>query len=288
MKLMEFWAKATVEELGRDGRRREFSCWRSSDLNEADAHRTALNAARRALGKLLAGEPLDRYGYGEAPLREEIIDRIADPSGRITGAVTRNRYGALVLNTDRVMFFDVDFPPVTLRESVVYFFRRLFSGSARSPESRRELDGVRRLYEIVAEMPDWSLRLYRTHSGLRALVMHDVFDPVAAESIAWMESFGCDPLYVRLCKAQGSFRARLTPKPWRCGCEVCPVRWPLENADQEDRFARWLAGYEEQCAPYATCRFLGVLGSATVHPEAAALMDLHDRATRCREQLPLA
>lgn len=288
MKLGAFWAKAIVSETDRDGKRCELSCWRSSESSQADAHENAVLAAKRALRRLLAGDPPDRYAYGETPLREETIDRISDSFGRIVGVVTRNRYGALVLNTERAMFFDLDFPPVALRESVSFFFRRLIKPSARSPDSHRELETVRRLHEVLSDMPDWSLRLYRTHSGLRALVMHDVFDPLSDDTKALMESFGCDPLYVRLCKSQGCFRARLTPKPWRCGHPACPVRWPTEDANEDDRFRQWLAGYRARCSRYATCRFLGVSGSAIAHPEVAAIVELHDRATQCDEQLPLA
>jgi hypothetical protein len=41
-------------------------------------------------------------------------------------------------------------------------------------------------------------------------------------------------------------------------------------------------------ANYATCRFLGAIGSGAVHPELEAIIEVHDKATRCLNPLELA
>ena len=51
---------------------------------------------------------------------------------------------------------------------------------------------------------------------------------------------------------------------------------------------RWEADYEACHRGYATCRFLGQLGTGVVHPEAERIVELHDFVTRCSESLPLA
>ena len=53
--------------------------------------------------------------------------------------------------------------------------------------------------------PTWGVRLYRTHSGLRLLTTHALFDPVADETQSQFAALNADPLYTRLCKAQASF-----------------------------------------------------------------------------------
>jgi hypothetical protein len=64
--------------------------------------------------KVSTGVDLDRYGYGECPLREEIIQPLPSYSGSELSVVTRNVYGALVLNTTNTMFVCIDFPEKTL------------------------------------------------------------------------------------------------------------------------------------------------------------------------------
>ena len=95
-------------------------------------------------------------------------------------------------------------------------------------------------------------------------------------------------MYVRLCKAQELFRARLTPKPWRCGHASNTVGWPRETDDQQQRFEEWKSAYVERQSNFATCRFLETLGNASIHPEVATMIEIHDRVTRCQESLELA
>ncbi len=67
--------------------------------------------------------------------------------------------------------------------------------------------------------PDWGWRIYRTKAGFRLLATHrPVFpsEPLAEEAF---QEFKADILYRKLCVNQKCFRARLTPKSWRCGVE---------------------------------------------------------------------
>ena len=64
MKIPRYWSRATAEDINRDGRKISFSCWRSSDASQDEAHESALAAAQRALAYLLRGDRLNRYAYG--------------------------------------------------------------------------------------------------------------------------------------------------------------------------------------------------------------------------------
>ena len=110
MKFPAFWSKATAENVDRDGRPVAFSCWRSSDASAEDARRSALEAAKGVLTAMLAGRRREHYAYWQGPMREEVIGRQTAAGGELIAAVTRNRFGALVLNAARVMFVDIDFP----------------------------------------------------------------------------------------------------------------------------------------------------------------------------------
>ena len=167
MRIPAYWSKATAEDVDRDGKKASFSCWRSSDRSQEDAHESALAAAKKGLRSFFSGNRPGRYAYGDAPLREETVETFTNSRGELAAAVTRNSYGSLVLNVDRVMFIDLDFPPTSLGESIGYFFAKLFNKAAASPEARREADVTKRLEPVLGVHPRWSIRLYRTFAGMR-------------------------------------------------------------------------------------------------------------------------
>lgn len=288
MKIPKFWSKASASGAGDGGRAVEFSCWRCSDVSEADAHESALSAAKRVVDAILAGRRLDRYEYGCVPLREEVTNRMEDGAGNTIAVVTRNVYGSLVLNAARVMFVDIDFPPVSAGEAIKHFFARLFGRAKETPEAIREEQARGGIERFVECRPGWGVRVYRTFGGLRAIATHDVFDPADEATLESLRQMGSDPLYVRLCKAQECFRARLTPKPWRCGHWASGQKHPIADDAAADRHEKWKAAYDVCHREFATCRFVTSLGNGDIHPEVQSVVELHDFATRCREKMPLA
>jgi hypothetical protein len=200
--------------------------------------------------------------------------------------VTRNSYGSRVLNTARAMFVDVDLsePPEP------GFFQRLFSAPKPPPppDAGAESGIVEKAEAWAQNHSDWGWRIYRTRAGLRLLATHALFEPhtdFAAQVFDWVDA---DPLYRQLCKTQECFRARLTPKPWRCGVQNRPDRWPFLNAKAESRFQKWEAAYTTACQKWASCKLIHTTGNRTVHPDLRAIVDLHDRETRAESGLPLA
>jgi hypothetical protein len=288
VKIPRYWSRATADDTNRDGKKLSISCWRSSDASQSEAHEFALAAASRALANLLRGTPLNRYTYGQLPLREEVLNSINDGQGEAFLAVTRNNYGAVILNTARVAFMDLDFPENHAGGQLQQLFARWFGSRVPCPDAQRESEIWQRLERFVAVKPDHGFRVYRTFAGLRAIATHDLFAPTSPATLEMLEHLGTDPLYVRLCKVQDCFRARLTPKPWRCGCIPNPVRWPRQDAEQQSQFEKWDADYTAAQAKFATCRLLGTLGRDSVRPEVAQVIQLHDRMTRCHEPLSLA
>lgn len=288
MKIPQYWSRATAEQIGPDGRTAAVACWRSSDVGRDDAHQSALAAAQRALACLLRGDRMDRYTYGHMPLREEVLQTVSDAQGVPSLAVSRNRYGAIVLNTARVAFLDLDFPPTTAGVQLKNLFARLLGKSVPSAEAQHEAEVWTRLEQFVVGNPGYGFRVYRTFAGVRAMATHGLFDPATPATLDMLRRLGTDPLYVRLCRAQECFRARLTPKPWRCGCLPNPVRWPRDEADEQSRFEQWEAEYTAAQEGYATCRLLGTLGAERVLPEVQPIIRLHDQITRCHDPLALA
>lgn len=236
MHFPKFWA------MGRSG---GAVCWRWSDASQAEAQQQADQRAVELAALLASGERLDRYSYGDRPMREEILEQ--QPGI----AITRNVYGAVVLNAARAMFVDIDF----------------------EGDPRREAPALDRLRRWAGQH-GLGVRAYRTAAGLRGLVTSGAFDPKTSGAL--LREVGADPLYVKLCEVQQSFRARLTPKPWRVELRPPPVRWPFEDAGVERRFRDWVARYDAASAGHVACRLVEAIGPGAVAAEVAPVLALHD------------
>lgn len=284
MKIPRFWANETAVHRAPGGKAYRLSIWRWSDASPAEARVEARQRLDEIARRLAAGQDLDVYGYGERPLREEMVQTVPAGSGDPAAVITRNAYGALVLNAARVLFADLDFAEGDQAEARPGLLGGLFGGQSSSPE-QRALDKVE---AWTRAHPDWSLRAYRTRAGLRLLATHTVFDPAADATRRWLTELGSDPLYIRLCRDQACFRARLTPKPWRCGLRPPPARYPWETPQAEALVRRWEQTYEATTRRFGVCRLLREFGGRSLHPEAAQVIDLHDRHACLDDRLPLA
>jgi len=275
MNFPKFWA------LGKSG---DFLAWRWSDTSLEDAAASARQAATRveAAFKASAGRRLERYLYGDRPLREPVLNSIVDDSGAMIAAITRNSYGCDVLNAARAMFVDVDLPEPRGGGLLGSLFGK------KKPDSDPTLDVALGKADTWAQSHDgWNWRIYRTKGGLRLLATHALFDPTEAACGAAFDALGADPLYRKLCENQQSFRARLSPKPWRCGVPTPPARWPFQDARAEQAFEKWNGRYATASATRATCKLLSA-GSGPVHASVQPIIDLHDKLTRASSDLPLA
>ena len=275
------WARADGECRTADERQFKGAVWGWGE-NDTAAHREAASRLQRLLDRVRRGDPFpDRYAYGSRPLREEILERSDGPAADAPIAVvTRNRYGARVLNTAWLLFLDVDLPPAGLFDRL----RRMLS----SRPSAAERAVLERLRKALTDYGRASFRIYRTAAGFRAIALDRDFDPAGEDAQALMKASGTDPAFMRLCMAQKSFRARLTPKPWCCKCALPPGAHPRSDRAVKKRFVDWLRTYEAASARYASCRYVETVGSGRAKGQAEKLVTLHDRVTRCGESLPLA
>jgi hypothetical protein len=285
MQIPRFWAVAEGSGSGPQGEHRFRRVWGWSMSSLAEAQAVAAQRLRDALTVFRSDKHQGRY-YPRAPLREPILHEVV-LDGAQALVVTRNRYGAEVLNTDRLLIADIDLIEPAAPEGLL---RRLFRRSAPAGSTAgpaRVAERFTALASWAAARPDLGVRVYRTASGLRVFVT-GLAEPASAAGDAILAELDADPVYRELCRTHGMFRARLTPKPWRLPRMRAPVgRWPFETARAERRFQQWLAAYTAASAGYAVCQLVTTHGPEP-SPVEQQVIALHDDRTRAQASLPLA
>ena len=283
MRIPRYWTRASHTGNDPDGREVTFSAcgWSFESLNAARANATS--RARRIFDHLVNGRTCDEYDYLDRPLREEITETVQH-DGNVIAHVTRNRYGALVLNAASVLFVDIDFPrirPSGIWDTILLVFsskrkkQRIEAAQAAALESVRDWSN---------RNPCYAFRIYRTFAGLRLLFIDKLYEPNSNETSRILSELGSDELYCRLTSKQECFRARLTPKPWRCGSTRPPGQYPWTDQAQEYIYRQWQQSYTDCAAKYKVCRLIETHGGKTPNPEIDAILRLHDEFT-CNDDM---
>jgi hypothetical protein len=252
MKLAKFWSRDTAEYQGLRTSARGWSD-DSFEAAKAKAREIAHRVAERVINH---PNEKERYPYGDRPLPEPILKQFAGGAA----AVTRNVYGSLIMNTDEMMFIDID----------------------RDEGKPPNID-----VQGIAARHGLSGRFYQTFAGYRVILTDRKFVPGSPDSEALLTEFGADKMYARLCKMQLSFRARLTPKPWRCNFYKPYIRYPFENPHDQRIMNEWVAKYDEKARPYATCKLVSSFGMNVI-AGFGELLVYHDNETKALSALPLA
>lgn len=269
MKIYKYWV-TEKQKIPIDGVEQDITCYGGSNISADDARSRAREKAEKVKRKIKGEKHLfDEY---EAEIREEILRIIDDHS-----AITRNRYGAQVLNTENLMILDIDKP-----KSSGGGLAGLFKKKDTRPPKEQIFDSVRQL-AATPKFKEYGFRIYETYQGARVIVSGRDFDPRAGETKRIMDEFSSDPLYITLCVKQGCFRARLTPKPHRMNLRRYKVQFPRESADPA--LDAWLADYERESGNFNTCRFIEQVGARHSIND---VVQLHDEITGANFRQPLA
>lgn len=270
MRIFKYWTRVE-SSISVGGQSQKVHAYGGSNISVQAA---AAEAERRLDGvrKRIAGEDSRDGESYEVDIREEVLARVDE-----NNVVTRNRYGAAVLNSTEVLFIDIDEP----RLGFLDLFRTRPTGARRTAMIVAQ---VKKLALKAPELREFGVRLYETHSGVRAIVTGQHFDPKAEPTQKLLRRFNADWLYSQLCRRQGCFRARLTPKPYRMKCRTHKVVFPRADAAQEAEHRAWVAEYDQVRQKFATCRLICALGHDVRDP----IVDWHDRETGATSGLKLA
>lgn len=269
----------------RDGHPFPVTGWGWSETSREEALQRSRDSVQNIAARLMSGAGFpDSYTYGNRPRREEIVEELTNDDGELIAFITRNHYGALVMNTAHLMFIDVDVPIQPAGSGLVNLIKGLFGKQTPLPA---ELVRTR-IRESAARFPGLTFRVYRTLAGFRVAVINKRISPTSQEASELYQAFGADPLYVKLCANQESYRARLTPKHWRCGIDKPPTQFPFETSQARAMFDSWKGNYDRGCTGFATCRFVEQIGTARALNENATLLRLHDSTSKADSDLQLA
>ena len=287
MQFFKYWAIADGSVRSSKGEQITRTAYGFSNQSLEDALRVANERATAAARGFGSGQPRsDLASYYSAAVREEIVEEFTDEHHRST-IISRNSYGCLVLNTPDLFFADVDLPPAkpALSRWLASVFSFLNRNKENPPSFEQQL--IEKIHLAVDSKPGIGLRLYRTKLGYRIVVTTQTIDARDSDSLKLLEDLGSDKLYVCLCRSQDSYRARLTPKPWRCGIKDRPPRYPFLNEESKTKCQEWLQKYNQQARRFATCALIGEFGSNSVHPDIKPVLELHDHYV-LNGDLPLA
>jgi hypothetical protein len=253
--------------------------WGGSNHDVAEAERNAEMRLAWIKERLLftkgALKASALYEYGAGVIREEWLQLLAGTEDAPEAVVTRNRYGAPVLNARALAMIDIDLPEPTRG---LAFWKK--------PADPAE-EALAKLRAWQLHNPRASLRVYRTPKGLRALRTDEEVPADSPQAGQLLAELGNDRLYASLCKRQQCFRARLGPKPWRASLPLPPGRFPREGATQE-RFEEWQALYDIVSASHAACRYLETIGDEAVAGTLRRLVAAHDEMSGALTDRPLA
>ncbi len=266
MRVFKYWA-----EYGRilnvDGFQQYSKARGGSNVSVEDAEQRAIEKLDKAQ-QIINGLARKDKDY-EADIVEEIIERLDDKN-----VVTRNRYGALVLNSTNHVFIDIDDYVPGILDWLL---------KPRIPKKQLLLQKI----EQTMNKPKYAhhgFRLYETAKGYRLMVSNMGYEARSSESKALMKNFGADYIYEWLCISQNCYRARLTPKPFRIKQKALRVIFPNRTEQQQKEHEAWFAEYENLSRGYSTCRLVKQMGPLTTN----RVIEYHDRMTGIRNNYRLA
>ena len=274
MKVFKYWVKQEQSTRHDEGYHYMLACWGGSNESVEDASQIAHSKLENLIGKFKCNDVLDEYEYG-TEIRELLVDEIHNSQGELIAAITRNRYGALVLNSRNTFIADID---------------NELPGCLSIFSSRQKLQDnlLQKIEDFSRAHRDLGIRLYKTHSGLRLFITNENIPTSDQRAKQFLKELNSDYLYQTLCFKQECYRARLTPKPWRIGLTRPSKTLPDMNDEEWATYTQWLNDYEESSHGRGVCHLVNTWGPSSMNEETKRIINMHDEHALCEERIELA
>lgn len=278
VKFAKHWyeRKISVEKnrFGFDG----VSVWGASNTSLEDAQSNASERAEKFTIALRSEfTRANEYEYWLGFVREEVLEEIKNGEGGVSAVISRNSYGAAVLNAQNMLIGDIDIDEPS-------FLSRFLERFGKAKKDKQYF--LSQIERYQSQHTDYTIKVYETFAGLRFIVTNQLFSPNDESVSGIFAALGVDKLYRRLCSRQDCFRARLSPKPWRLGMQRPASRYP-RVANEQREFEHWLRGYVLASSQANVVNVLRTFGEAATHSDIAPVIAIHDKFT-CGVQKPLA
>ena len=162
MRVFRYWVRCS-DELVVGGEKQVSTVYGGSNISVEDAIKEARNRLEKVQAKILYGRVLKNKDY-EVDIREEIVQEID-----FQNIITRNRYGALVLNSENRMFIDID-----QNKRFMGFWDWLL----RNNLPRKELLQQKIIKKLSSKKyRATNARVYETNNGFRVVLLKETDSP---------------------------------------------------------------------------------------------------------------
>ncbi|MBO4618652.1 MAG: hypothetical protein J5654_00935 [Victivallales bacterium] len=280
MKFYRYWLRCTRDITGKNGAQSVQStvAYGYSDYSLEDARACGERLLDTVEKRIAGSHPEWHYATEERPIREKILLQLTP-----LDVVTRNRYGAEVLNSNRLVFIDIDGEIPSSQNFFAWLATLLSTKDVTSDAQQEPFDRIAQLAKKAGH-EHTPIRIYRTRAGYR-LLLDTPLEGKDCQKL--MKCFHADPLYTTLCRSQNCYRARLTPKPYRIRIPKCRFDFPEDNPETLAFQQHWITQYNAHSEPFAVCHYLGTLNGAEGQ-SADVVVRYHDDRTHAFSNLPLA
>lgn len=257
MKINRYWCK---EEESREinGNAFRIVSWGGSRSSREEAACNAKSRFKKIVEHLKGSVSGWEYDYRNTEIREPIVEESDADAENPVWVITRNRYGALVLNTGKVMFVDIDCAP---------------RGCLAPSLSKSKDQQLAHLKKALGNL-QLDAYVYETCAGFRLLVTNKMFEPSGAEAENVLKKLNSDKLYATLCRKHQCYRARLTPKPYRIRMHMPSVT--VENY-RSQAVESWVGEYTSRLKNFAVCRLVEKNRGQVCDPAIEEVRTVHDR-----------
>ena len=257
MKTYKHWIEL-VQSIVISGRSKSIRVYGGSNESVEDARLSALSRVEYIKNKIVGIKIIDT-DY-QIAIREEVIVEINE-----NNIITRNRYGALILNSTELSIIDIDSHRYSFWEAIGFIKR----------DNKTEIvKNIDKLF-LKSSLPFTGMRAYETCKGIR--LIGDIYiNPDGDKFKKMMKMLNADWMFTIMCQKQSCYRARLTPKPYRMKIKSIKYKWPMTPSEYESARG-WVAEYEKESELYSTVRLVKEYGTSLVDNH---IVKIHDGMTR--------